>query len=57
MSSIPRHQRSIVSNGVNDLLIIIADWGLTSSNADLDQNGVVDVGDLWVVIAQFGDCP
>jgi hypothetical protein len=42
---------------VNDLLIIIADWGLTSSNADLDQNVVVDVADLLVVIAQFGDCP
>ncbi len=41
---------------VSDILVLIADWGSTSSNADLDGNGVVAVGDLLILIGQFGDC-
>ena len=41
--------------GVEDLLIVISEWGPCSGCvADIDGNGVVDVEDLLIVIANWG---
>ena len=42
--------------GVNDLLFVVGQWGLTDSEADLDGNGIVDTPDLLAVIAAWGAC-
>jgi hypothetical protein len=42
---------------VDDLLSVIADWGLSNSPADVDANGVVNVEDLLLMIAAWGACP
>ena len=40
--------------GVNDLLILLADWGKCDDcAADLDGNGVVDVNDLLMLLANW----
>jgi|GEM_PF-1422093 len=42
---------------VNDLLLLIADWGACSNcDADFDNNNAVDVLDLLVLIAAWGPC-
>ncbi|MDP7006346.1 MAG: FG-GAP-like repeat-containing protein [Phycisphaerales bacterium] len=41
---------------VHDLLILIADWGATSSPADLNDDGIVDIHDLLNLVAGWGDC-
>jgi len=41
---------------VNDLLIIISEWGSTNSPADISTNGIVDVSDLLIVIDNWGPC-
>jgi hypothetical protein len=43
--------------GVEDMLIVIAQWGMSGSIADLDGNGTVDVNDLLLVITMWGPCP
>ena len=41
--------------GVEDLLIVISEWGMCSSCvADIDVNGIVNVEDLLIVIANWG---
>ena len=41
--------------GVEDLLIVISQWGTCSGCvADIDGNGVVDIEDLLIVIANWG---
>jgi len=42
---------------VNDLLVVIDQWGLTDSPADLNQDGIVDVTDLLIVVGNWGPCP
>jgi hypothetical protein len=42
--------------GVNDLLFVVGEWGLTDSEADLDGSGSVDTPDLLAVIAAWGVC-
>ena len=42
---------------VEDLLIVIAEWGETSGPADINEDGIVNVNDLLIVIASWGDCP
>ena len=42
---------------VNDLLIVIAVWGLDDPLGDVDQDGIVGVNDLLIVIANWGPCP
>lgn len=39
------------SIGVNDLLLLIAGWGLIHSSADLDGDGVVATNDLLFILA------
>lgn len=39
---------------VNDLLVVIADWGLTHSRADIDGSGEVAVGDLVALFTAWG---
>ncbi|MCZ6835196.1 MAG: hypothetical protein O7G85_05415 [Planctomycetota bacterium] len=39
---------------VEDLLILLGDWGKTLSIADVDANGIVDVLDLLQVLADWG---
>jgi hypothetical protein len=41
---------------VNDLLIVIDQWGMTNSPADINADGIVDLHDLLIVIAEWGDC-
>ena len=43
---------------VNDLLILIADWGNCTDNCagDLNEDGTVDIEDLLVLIAAWGPC-
>jgi hypothetical protein len=42
---------------VNDLLIVIAAWGLNGPLGDVNQDGIVGVNDLLIVIANWGPCP
>ena len=41
---------------VNDLLVVIDQWGLTDSPADLNFDGIVDVSDLLIVVGNWGEC-
>ena len=41
---------------VADLLVIIDQWGLTDSPADINGDGIVDVSDLLIVIGNWGLC-
>ena len=41
------------SVAVNDLLILLGDWGSASSPADLNCDGVVDVADLLALLAAW----
>ena len=43
---------------VNDLLILIADWGTCTDNcnSDVNDDGEVDVNDLLILIAAWGPC-
>jgi hypothetical protein len=38
---------------VQDLLIVLADWGGTSGPADINGDGVVDVQDLLLLLAAW----
>ena len=43
---------------INDLLMVIGNWGATGPNpADITGDGVVDVNDLLAVIGDWGACP
>jgi|GEM_PF-5658471 len=42
---------------VADILILIADWGSSSSSSDLNGDGTVDVADILILIAVWGVCP
>jgi hypothetical protein len=41
---------------VSDLLVVIDQWGLTNSPADLNFDGIVDVTDLLIVVGNWGPC-
>jgi hypothetical protein len=44
--------------GVNDLLIMLANWGpCPGCPADLDGSGSVNVNDLLIMLANWGPCP
>ncbi|MBT5409152.1 MAG: hypothetical protein HOK75_02685 [Phycisphaerae bacterium] len=56
-SSCPYDLNSDGAVSVNDLLLLIADWGACSNcDADFDNNNAVDVLDLLVLIAAWGPC-
>ena len=38
----------------DDLLGLLADWGLTHSSADLDGNGRVGTSDLLIILSNWG---
>jgi hypothetical protein len=40
--------------GVNDLLIVMDQWGMVDSYADINGDGIVGVADLLIIIAQWG---
>lgn len=40
--------------GVEDLDLLLADWGQTASAADIDGDGTVSTGDLDIVLANWG---
>ena len=42
--------------GVDDLLILLANWG-NAGTGDADGSGAVDVDDLLLVLNGWGDCP
>ncbi|MAI66241.1 MAG: hypothetical protein CMJ26_00005, partial [Phycisphaerae bacterium] len=42
---------------VQDLLIMIGDWGECECESDFDSNGEVDVDDLLLLIGAWGVCP
>lgn len=41
---------------VNDLLIVISEWGNVKEIADIEYDGIVDVKDLLAVIESWGMC-
>jgi hypothetical protein len=41
---------------VNDLLLLLAEWGDSDSVADINGDGVVDVNDLLLLLAAWGPC-
>jgi hypothetical protein len=41
---------------VNDLLTLLADWGLSGTPSDLDGSGIVNVNDLLLLLADWGPC-
>jgi Ca2+-binding EF-hand superfamily protein len=41
---------------VNDLLLIVGDWGSNDPDLDIDGDGTVDTDDLLAVIAAWGIC-
>ena len=42
-------------SGVNDLLLVIDQWG-TDGSADVNADGIVDVGDLLAIVDVWGEC-
>jgi hypothetical protein len=42
---------------VDDLLILLADWGAVVSPADINGDGVVNVNDLLLLLEAWGECP
>jgi len=42
---------------VNDLLIVIAQWGSDSTLGDINRDGLTNINDLLLVILGWGDCP
>ncbi len=41
--------------GVDDILIVLANWGL-GTGGDADGDGATDVNDILLVISAWGDC-
>ena len=41
---------------VNDLLIVIGEWGREQSPADVARDGIVDVLDLLAIFETWGSC-
>lgn len=41
---------------VNDLLIVIAQWGSSASLGDINNDGMTNVDDLLLVIQSWGAC-
>ncbi|MHC4613628.1 MAG: S8 family serine peptidase, partial [Planctomycetota bacterium] len=39
--------------GVNDFLMLLADWDQTDSPADFDGDGVVGIGDVMILLAAW----
>lgn len=37
-----------------DLLVLLGSWGEMNSAADLDMNGIVGIGDLLILLANWG---
>jgi hypothetical protein len=42
---------------VGDLLMVLSEWGTSSTSANIDCSGTVDVGDLLALLAAWGSCP
>lgn len=42
---------------VGDLLVVLSEWGVLESIADIDPDGSVNVGDLLALLAAWGPCP
>ncbi len=45
------------SVGIEDLLIVIAQWGTPGPGGDIDGSGVVDIEDLLLLMGAWGECP
>jgi hypothetical protein len=41
---------------IDDLLLIVNNWGTSNADADIDDNGIVDIDDLLAVINAWGGC-
>jgi hypothetical protein len=41
---------------IDDLLLIVNNWGTNNADADVDDNGIVDIADLLAVINAWGAC-
>jgi hypothetical protein len=42
---------------VNDLLLVIGNWGSSDTAADVNNDGIVNVSDILVMIDAWGICP
>lgn len=41
---------------IDDILIIVAQWGTSGPQGDINQDGIVDIADLLEAIGTFGPC-
>jgi hypothetical protein len=41
---------------IDDLLLIVNNWGTSNADADVDDNGIVDIDDLLAIINAWGPC-
>ena len=49
----------VTGNGIvniDDLLMVIANWGQPGGPADVNHNGIVNIDDLLMVIGNWGAC-
>ena len=42
---------------IEDLLILLAQYGTLGPEADIDGNGIVNIEDLLLLVGTWGDCP
>ena len=42
---------------VNDLLLVIGNWGTSDAAADVNNDGIVNVSDILIMIDAWGNCP
>ena len=43
--------------GVDEILLIIANWGTSDSPADVNSDGLVSADDILFVLSHWGECP
>ena len=43
--------------GVDEILLIIANWGTADSPADVNSDGLVSADDILFVLSHWGECP
>jgi hypothetical protein len=41
---------------ITDVLLILDNWGESTAQYDVDEDGTVGIGDILFVISQWGEC-
>jgi hypothetical protein len=42
--------------GVDEVLAVIAAWGTDDTDADVNDDGIVDTNDILLVLSAWGPC-